>query len=749
MYPATSQYKNEMKQIFRNRSYVQVVLGMINQEAQNSISVAEPDKYTYYSNLTAPMGNQEVTELYAACDENWTSADGSMYFLPRLKEDVLLNAGIVSESMLGSIEFRFPVALSMKGLTVDFGKGFPVDFTIQSDRNQVVITGNHSAEFITEAVFEDATYLRFTPSKLVNGKGRLRIHQLTLGIGISFDNRKIQSATRKEHISPIMEDLQSIDFHLTIENRDRVFDVENAASSVNFLELGQEIRVYYGLELEKNQIEWMPGGVFQLKEWSADDECMSFTATDRFDSMDGIYYLGEYHTEGISLSQLAVTVFEDAGILEQEYWIDPYLKGVLVQNPIPPVTHKEALQMIANAGRCLLYQDRSGKIILKSSFIPDMEAGSDNQTYFSQSDRVLDGGEKEVYGTAALNYTDTESGSYFLPRKGGTEYRNTGYISEAVADSRGLFHGNPTVKIHLESSYKCFGLKLEFGRNPPKEMQIHSYRDGTLYESYQATDLAGITVLNHEFPEFDLMVLEFIRGTPNNRVTLNNLAFGESTDYLLEYGSELVKTPRGIQLTRVKELQAVRTVYSFNDEGMGLAKEMVYAADQESFHTFYFMNACYDLNCEITNPLPGQRAEIIEQSAYFATVRLTGVRGFVEVSITGREYTLSKSKVTKQLHSTGSIQSWENPLVSSPDHASDMADWIGNYLAADREYELQYRGEPRIDANDLLFLENKYVDDLLIRVYEHTLKFNGALSGSIKARRDVSVGNTKNRLEGQ
>lgn len=748
MYQVSQPYKKEMKKPFRNRSYIRVVLGMINQEAQNSVFADNPDNYTYFSNLTAPMDNQKVTELYASCEEDWSSVDGSMYFLPRLKEDVILNAGIVTEDILGNIEFRFPIELSIKGLTIDFGKAFPVDFIIESDYNTVEIRGNAGKDFVTEEVFENATYLRLIPSKLVNGQGRFRVHQLTLGIGIYFDNKKIQSATRKEYVSPIMEELQSIDFNLTVENKDRAFDVENSESSVNFLELGQEIKVYYGLELEDHQVEWMPGGVFRLKEWSADDECMSFTATDRFDSMDSVYYLGEYYAEGVDLYQLAVSVLSDAGIQAKEYWLDPYLKKVRIQNPVPAVTHKEALQMIANAGRCLLYQDRSGKIILKSSFIPDMESGSDNQTYFSQADKILDETEKEAYGIPAQNFTDVKSGQYFLPReKPESQYRSIGFVSEAVADSEGGFKENPFVTVTLEAAYKCFGLTLEFGRNPPKEILIHSYYDDLIQETYRVTEITKKTILAHEFPEFDRLVLEFSRGVPNNRIVLNQLSFGDNTDYILEYGSELTKTPKGIQLPRVKELQAVRTVYSSNEEVMRLAKETLYVTERENQYTFYFLNACYDLTCEITGALPGQSAEIIEHSAYYATVKFTGVSGLAEVEIKGKEYTLSKAKVSKRLHSTGSVQTWENPLVSSAVHAAGLADWIGAYFASDREYEIQYRGEPRIDGNDLVFLENKYVNGLLIRVYEHTLKFNGALSGSLKARRDVSVGTAKNRLE--
>lgn len=57
-------------------------------------------------------------------------------------------------------------------------------------------------------------------------------------------------------------------------------------------------------------------------------------------------------------------------------------------------------------------------------------------------------------------------------------------------------------------------------------------------------------MVSHEFPEFDYLVLEFTKGCPNNRVTLDNITFGDSTDYVLEYGVELTKTPKGTQLAR-------------------------------------------------------------------------------------------------------------------------------------------------------------------------------------------------------
>ncbi len=750
MQAASAAYKKAMKEILRNHSFMRVTIGMINQTAQASAAVADPAAFTYFSSLKKPFDNYQVTELYEGCDQDWSAVDGSMYFLPREKPDVVLNAGLVTEELLGAIEIRFPVALSIKGLTVEFGKAYPVDFSIVSDQSTVEIKDNGDGHFVTEEIFEEATFLRFVPARMVNGQSRLRIHQITMGIGIYFDNQKILSASKKEHISPITEELPTIDFSMTAENRDRQFDIENSESSVQFLEIGQNVEVLHGQELEDGTVEWMPGAKLSLKDWSADDEELEISATDRFDTMEDTYYRGAYHPEGISLYDLADDVFQDAGVDSRDYYLDPYLKNVLVKNPVPAVAHKEALQLIANAGRCIIYQDREGKIFLKSSFIPDMAASAEDETYFSQAEHILDGQPKAEYGLAGQDYTAAGSAQYFLPHSGETTL-HLGYISEAVADSQGTFEVNPRVTIQLEAAFKCFGLTLEFGRNVPQEVIFHAYYNNEAQESYTVSELEESTMISHEFPEFDRLVLEFSKGAPNNRVILDNVLFGDSTDYSLEYGSELTKTPKGTQLTKVKELQVIRTLYGAGAEEQELAKETVVFDEENRQYTFYLSNASYGFSAAITEPGDGQSVQIVSSSAYYVTVEAAGVSGAVEVTITGREYTVTQAKTVRQLHTTGTVETWENPLVSESSLAADLAQWVGDYLASDREYDLSYRGEPRLDANDIAFLENKYVPDLLIRLYDHTLNFKGgALSGTIKARRDMSgmVG-TKNRLAGQ
>lgn len=743
MYAVSEAYKKEMRKVpLRDHSYIRVSIGVINQEAQ--ADAAFWGNYAYFSNLHKPLDNYAVETLYATCEQDFSAVDGTMYFLPREQSDAVLNQGAVSEEILGGIEIHFSVPYNLRGLTIEFGKAYPVDFKISSDNKELEITENASGHFVTEEIFQEATFLRFTPERMVNGASRLRIHQITMGIGIYFSERDVLSSTKKEYVSPISEELPSIDFALSINNKNRAYDIENENSTVNFLELGQDVEVTYGQELENGSVEWLPSATVALKEWSADDEVMSFTATDRFDNMTGTYYGGEYSAEGISLYDLAIRVFDDAGTDSRTYWVDEYLKTIKVHNPVPVVAHKEALQLIANAGRCVLMQNRAGRIIMKSSFIPEMSASSDNETYFSHAAGVLGKFSPEEYALAAENHGEMGAGQFFLPREAeGMAYLGSSYISEAVADDAGNFIENPTVRIMLESAFKCLGMTLRFGRNPPKQLKLRSYkRDGEELlpvETVALQNEGAELVVSWEFAEFNELVIEFTKGAANNRVTLETVSFGDATDYELAYGSELTKTPKGTQLSKVRELGMVRTMYSLSkEEAKELAKETVTAEPVGTQYTFYFSTPSYGYAAELENPQAGLSVEIVNSSSYFATVEVLGASGDVEVIVNGKEYVQREITEYSQLNPSGAVETWKNPLVSGKSHARDMLKWVGDYLKSDREYELSYRGEPRIDGNDIVFLENKYVPGMLVRVYEHTLKYNGTLSGSIKARRDMS-----------
>ena len=714
MLQVTSAYKEEMKKPLRGHTLMRVNIGVINQEAQGSARVSS--ETAYFSNLEKPLNNYVVDALYATTEENYSSVDGRMYFLPREKSDCVLNQGIVSKEIKGIIDFIFPVPVDLRGVTIDFGKTYPEEFTIVTDQSLKDVTGNNKSKYVCDEVFKGTTTLSIIPNKMINGRGRLHIHEINMGIGIYFNERNILSASKKEHISPIMEALPTIDFRLSVNNKDRAYDIENEKSTVNFLELGQKVQAFMGQEIE-DRIEWLQAGTLKLKEWSADDDKMSFTAIDFLSGLTGKYRKGKFYPQGISIYDLCLDVLTDAGVDTREFYIDEYLKAVKIKNPIPVVSHREALQLLSNAGRCLLYQDEKGKIVIRSSFVPRMTSTVAREPYFSNGTRILENLPIKEYSLTNGNYTKVDGTTLFLPRSGKAD---VGYIDD-----------NMFLSITSEAAFACFGMQLQFGRTYPSKIVIDTSLNGKTVEELSYTVDREDFIISHEFAPFDEMTIyEDAPSKTGGRAVLNKVSFGNVTDYELSYGRELTKTPLGTQLQSVKTLELTRTEYLDSTEGeKELAK--VECTKPGEYHA-EFSNPSYDCTVQAA----AGTVSVLETGTYFLKFSYSG--SGEEVKVIGKEFTVKESTLEKDLNLIGRREKWKNPLISDTALATDVLDWVGNYLKADREYSLTYRGEPRLMANDLLYLENKYVDKLMLRVFDHTLNYNGALSGSIKARREVS-----------
>lgn len=708
--------------------------------AQADCRVHSLNELTYFSNAVLPLDNYPVTGQYATLEEDYTKADGSMYFLPRSPDEVVLNVGIAARDIGGTLSFVFTKTFDIRGLTIDFGEDYPVDFQVVTNATAINVTGNMQQKVELNEVLFGTTQITIVPIRMLSGQCRLRIHQITMGIGIYFDNRTIMSSEKVEYISPISEELPAIDFSLKVDNHKQNFNIDNDSSVVNFLESGQEVEVLYGYELNDGTTEWLPGTNLVLKEWEADGEAMNFTAIDRLDGLDSTYYRGRYYPEGISLYALAEDVFTDAGLEERDYQLDTYLRTVKVKNPIPVVSYKEALQLVANAGRCILYQNRQGFICIKAAFnialSPKLTACSENAESYANTKSIVSAAQQTRYASYERDSVSADGGACFLPRT--NTFLNAGYISNAIADAQGLFSTHPVVAVGLEAAIKYFGLHLSFVGNPPEEMVIHTYKDGEPQESYLVTSgIAREMKIEHEFPEADQYVLEFIKTKPYNRVSLSYVDFGEITDYALEYQTDLSKSPKGRKAEQVKAVRVASTAYQQGTEQKELFKDKITVYGGTC--TVYFTNASHGYSASV--------GTITASSAYYATVAMPGaVDGTeLELVVSGYEYTQSQSFAAKQINNSGAIKEWSNPLIDES-LVADIADWLGDYFYSNREYELTYRGEPRIDGNDVLFLESPYVENLKVRVYEHRLKFSQALSGSMKARRDMYVARAENQL---
>lgn len=743
MQNASAEYKTSMRLPYRGRANISVYIGVVNLEAQKRATVSDSrNKFAYFSNETRPFNNYKIENVYATAEQNFAHVDGSMLFLPRNKEDIVYQQGIVTEELLQPVYAVFNFAgLDIKGLTIDFGEYYPTDFTVENDKGIHAYNGNVLSKWRTEDVFLDTSFLKITPIKMINGQGRLRINEFMCGIANVFTGSEVANYSFKDFVSPISESLPSQDMNLEVYNYDLYYSVDNPESTLGFMEIGQEIKSSISYDIGNGNYEMIDGTTSYLKSWSANDKTAKFVGTDVFDNITTTYNRGKYRPNGISLYDLALDVITDAKIDAREHFIDPYLKSIIVYNPLPVKKHTEALQMIANAGRCVLLQNRKKQIQIKSSFLPNMVASASDQTEFSKISDVLLDTKKNAYGMASQDFTPTDGSMFFMPRN--KQYLNCGYVSESVCDANGVFATPPKITLVLEAGYVSFGLKIRFREVKALKFTIKTYFDNVQVESVDIENVQMEWTTDREFKEFDKMEILFTKGSPNSRITVDNILIGDITDYTLTGRCDFNGgTPTGKKEENIKSISVQRTVYSESKEAIkDLKTEDVAVSAVNNTYTVSFTNPSYGFIPTILDNTV-VTCTILDSSDYFLKLRFNNIttETVVKLIVKGFEYVKTESFFTRQHDTIGIEKQWKNPLISTVLHATAMEEWLAEHYLSKIDYSFNYRGDPRIDANDLFYMELKDRETCMIRAYENTFKFNGAFSGSMKARRwsDVS-----------
>lgn len=390
MQNVSNKYKESMKSMNRNRGYIKATIGLVNSQAQNEIKLDNQTKTTIYSNNIAPFDGEEVTRIYATAEPGVAVLDGNAFFLPRTGTDYY-NNGIVTTDVMGTITMMFANSHTIKGLTVNFGKCYPTEFDVITN-NGTSHYRNADEVWTTEDVFTDITFITIEPIQMRYGQNRLRIYSLKCGLAKTFTNEEVMDYSSKEYVSPIVETIPSMDVMIKVDNQDQYYDPDNPDSAIQYMEVGQEVKVQFGYDVDgQGNIEWLPEQTTHLSKWSANSKDATFNATDRFALLTSEYYKGQYYANGISLYDLALLVLADAGITDSnEYFIDNFLKNTVTHNPLPITTHAECLQIIANAGRCVLSIDRQNRIHIQAAIAPTITISPNGKLDFSDIDSILD-----------------------------------------------------------------------------------------------------------------------------------------------------------------------------------------------------------------------------------------------------------------------------------------------------------------------------------------------------------------------
>ena len=722
MQAVSSAYRAEQKEYLREEGYIWVYLGVISKEAQ-SYGKAN-GTFTMYSSPQLVTSTVNFEGYYAIPEENFIKADGTQYFLPRNKNSVALYQGVVTQEMCDVVTFTFGkyTHLDIKGLTIDFGEYYPTSFEISNGIYTYSYTNDKPGEWVTEDIFRDTNHITITPSAMVGGQKRLRILSILFGIGLMFDNNSLIATSWKSECSHISNELPTKSFSFSIDNISKKFAADDPNSYLAFLEEQQEVEFEYGRNLPDGTLYTIPGGKLRLKTWSSDDMQASFNAVGFLDYTETKYYKGKYYPNGISLYDLAVDVCQDAGI--ENFRIDNYLQTMHTKNPLPVEKHKNLLQLIANAARSIMRETRDGGIEIKSSFTPDIVSVTTNgQTIYSSAENVVN---EDItvsdYATSEKNFSRVDGLHYFLPRASST-YAATGFISSYVSDADGEFTTKPEITIEWETAWTFFGMSMAFYNVKPNSLTIYAYRYNDLISIKEYDELDYMTAIEDAFMDISKIRVVFNSTNPYQRIHLSHMAFGDITDYVIDY-SDMTASPTASVAEKVKNVNVTYYEYSYGSSQKKLSSTIAV----EGTNIVTFNNPAHDYTLSYAGSETGTLT-IVSSGAYYVEFTSTVA---AEVNINGIEFVVSTKELTQEVRQIGTDKTASNMLIDNATDAQNEAEWLAEYFANDIDYVISYRGEPALDPDDLIYTENKNIERNLVRITSTQIDTSTGMSMTCK-----------------
>lgn len=727
-------YREEINQPVRGMFAVRVSIGVVSMDAQTNAKINNPSDY--FISDAEIFDDREILFPYASFEKDQASADGLIFFPPEVDINEALFNGYIVDTLSDAegnievtIDFSFPqevLPLEVKGLTLDFGDySHPTNFIVRWDGG-VKEYSNSVGYFADETTVFSGIRNQFsiTFSKMSLPHSRLRIRYMMFGVGLLYDDSIIQKVSLKTYTNPVSNKLPTVDMSMDIINKDYEYDLENPSSRINFLEEQQDGRLAFGYQLKSGTWEWFNMAAAKLKTWSAEQYTANFKFEGLLNFFDADYYKGVYSDTGRSLYDLFIDVVTDMGLDPWQYAIDDYYKTIITHNPIPICKHAEALQMIANAGCGYLSYDANGVLVLNTNFIPDYSFFAEDKAPYSNVS-LLKKGWKNHYATFGNNETDQES--FFLPE--GSDYIDIAYVSQSMSDGSGYFSTTPEITISLESGLVTMGIILEFGNTVASEFEICTYLKGVQVEAKQYTNSSAFINCNRSWQKFDKVILRFLRTAEGNQhINVNRISFGELSDYYVSFREYIEKTPKGTVEEKVKTLYVTATRFAKQGVEEEISSVDFSPTDSGLYETITFDEPRYDIRVE--------NAVLIESGSYYVKIQYASVAEDSTAHIYGKKFALSYVNVARAVHEKGTDKYFSNDLVDDVGQAKLLARWLGDYVFENKQYEFDWRGDPCVDSNDIVYIQNRYNDRMPFRIMNNEITYNqNAYSGKIKGRR--------------
>lgn len=316
---------------------------------------------------------------YGTFEENLWLLDGTIDTLPDdehecngfISKVISKSDGTFDDVPIIDIDFDVVHSPLIPGITISWGTSygeFAEDFNVTAYNGsytvaQARVRGNNSVKSIVHLDMENYNKIRIEVLKWCLPYHRARISKCIIGINKVYTKKDITQFSQDMTIDTIGATTPMNKVLFSVDNTGGEYNPNNISGVSKYLMERQSLNVRFGLKMNNGDIEYIPSGVFYLSEWEAPQNGLeaNFVACDLLEFLRKTYYKGQYHSDGITMYDLAVDVLMDANLPIVANWvIDESLKSIVTTAPLPLCTHAECLQYIAQASCCVLYIDRKG-----------------------------------------------------------------------------------------------------------------------------------------------------------------------------------------------------------------------------------------------------------------------------------------------------------------------------------------------------------------------------------------------------
>jgi hypothetical protein len=719
---------------------MRVSFGLINQEVQESATVTMNIAIGSLWKPKKIFDERTLDDDYGSLERDFYRVDGTMYNPPNTYNSIVYDTGLISSQLVTkagiTVLFTFNETDGIKGLSIDFGENYPVSFDIVTPSEGVLeVRGNDTGEWYTEEVFSNLSEMKLIVYEMKTPETRLRIRSVKFGYGLLYTNENIVDSTLDSYSSPITESLPQTDFKLQIYNASGYFNIDNPKSAVHFLETGQPLDIYYGYDTPNAEVtEWFKSERLYCSSWSLEEDTLTLNATDIYRTLDGEYAQCDLVTTDRRLYDVVDDIFKDASI--GEYTIDGGLKNYPMKAPITPTTHKEALQMAANASHCALTQDENGNPRMLRRDLWEHVVTSTGDAWKATSTGFLTESTEIRPTMFTQDYIRVDGSHTNFADDGSFK----GWASSQISDANGLFDVNPKLTFTAGSSDTYTNtfthIDLLFGGCYPLKFMLRAYqKDKLVYdETFEGENITPHMKIYHNFQTLTKWEIEFIKTQkPYHRIVVNKFEESQVEDFKLEK-MDITSTIQTTKDEKVKELKLYYHQWNRRTSPEDTLVSETLTVTKGSTIAYRFDDCVHSRRITLNDvEYASSHSGIIAywHDPYYTYITFNQA-GTYELKIYGVKQVDEETTHSIPINANGKILEWNNPLMAKNLNCYEE---LKEYYSQSIEYEFDTRGNPEIEVGDLVYQENDYQDDMVVRVVRRMIGFNGSYYGSMTTRR--------------